>query len=737
MPHFWVWSILDRLFRPSVLAALAALPLLAAPGAIETLARAYRDKPTAANRAALERFAASHPRDPDGALALLSIGATAAANNQSSEALAALRRLGKRLPSLADYQAFAEAQARFDDDASGAVKSAELVAAFSQPKSPLAARAALLAARAWIGANEPKRALALLQQQYAGLPQPQTDLLLATAFQASGDNVRAVVYCQRVYYGFPGTKEAAEAGETARNLRKLLGDAYPPAMPPTMLARALKLLDAKQPADARRELEELAPLLSGPDQELARVRIGVANFNARETGEAFRYLKGLSVSSPEVDAERLYYLLAAARRLKNQEEVNAALKRLAQQYPNSRWRLEALVQSANHYLLENQPEQFEPLYRACFESFPKDSQGSQCHWKYAWSQYLRRKAEAPERMREHLRLYPQSEHSAAALYYLGRIAESHKDAPAARSYYEEILRLFPNYYYMTLARERLKVTGRAEASPRTAEFLRSLALRTDASQRLTFDPSPVARQRLERARLLETAALDEWAELELRFGAQNDGQPHVFAQELAELSTRRGAPDQGLRWIKRYVPGYLMLPLDAAPARFWQLAFPLPFREDVERNARDRGLDPYLLAALIRQESEFNPKAISRSKAYGLTQVLPSTGRELSRRLQIKPFTAASLFVPSINLKLGAYYLRTILNSLEGQVEAALASYNAGRSRAVAWQSWGDFREPSEYVETIPFTETRDYVQSVLRNADVYRRLYGLRPQPAATAAIK
>jgi soluble lytic murein transglycosylase len=88
-------------------------------------------------------------------------------------------------------------------------------------------------------------------------------------------------------------------------------------------------------------------------------------------------------------------------------------------------------------------------------------------------------------------------------------------------------------------------------------------------------------------------------------------------------------------------------------------------------------------------------------------------------------FRANMLFQPDTNLRMGTYYLRSLLDSLQGQWEQALASYNAGKRHVTSWLTWNQFREPAEFVETIPFNETRNYVQSVLRNADVYRRLYG------------
>jgi len=199
------------------------------------------------------------------------------------------------------------------------------------------------------------------------------------------------------------------------------------------------------------------------------------------------------------------------------------------------------------------------------------------------------------------------------------------------------------------------------------------------------------------------------------------------------MASRKDAQDQAIRYLKRYAPDYLYMPIESAPDEFWKLAFPLPYRADLERYAKQNNLDPYLLAALARQESEFNPKAVSVASARGLTQLLPSTGREVSRRLGIKPYSTARLFQPQVNLQMGSYYLRSVADSVEGRWEAALAAYNAGLSRAKSWSTWGEFREPAEFVETVPFSQTHDYIQIVLRNADIYRRLYG-KEMPAAPA---
>jgi soluble lytic murein transglycosylase len=451
----------------------------------------------------------------------------------------------------------------------------------------------------------------------------------------------------------------------------------------------------------------------------------VADYDAQDTAAAHRDLAALSSLAPDADAERLYYLLLCARRLNNQEEVTAAVEQLGRLYPNSPWRLQALLAAANRYLIENQMDAYEPLYRACYESFPKDSEAAVCHWRVTWGHYLRRRSDAADMLRAHLRLFPAAESASAALYFLGRLAEDARDASGAKTYFGEVAHQYPNQYYATLARDQLAKIAAAAPSTQVSDFLRTIAFPNRARAE-NFKAGPEASARIERVKLLEQAGFADWAEQELRFAARNSDQPYVMALELASLFQDK--PDQALRSIKAYAAGYLFLPLDAAPREFWTFAFPLPFRDEVESLSKQNGLDPFLMAALIRQESEFNPKAVSRTGARGLAQIQPATGRELSRRLKLTSYSAAALFQPHLNLELGTYYLKSLLAQLGGREEAALAAYDAGATHARAWLSWGDFREPAEFIETIPFTETHSYVQGVLRNADVYRRLYLEKP---------
>jgi len=709
-------SSLSRLAAVAVLCATALSTALTAAEALEAVADRYRKTPNATTRAAVSRYAAAHRTDRNGALALLLLGATEDDQRQFGDALTHLNAAQKRLPELADYEGYLTAVAQ-----AGLRQFNETAPALqpvwqSTPASPLVPKAVLLQAESYLQGGNPAGAAALVQQHAPDLATPEAELLLARAYEAQ-NNAAAAQHYQKIYVDYPLSKEASDAEAALTR--------YPNIPPEALLARALKLEAGGDYTRAGKELTALLPRLSGERFDLARVRIGAAAYLARENEPAYKYLISFQAMAPDAEAERLYYVLECQRRLNKLDDMNATLEKLAQSYPQSHWRLEALVAVGNYYVAHDQPDTAQPLYRTCFESFANDPQSAICHWKVTWSTYLRDPAQAEGMLREHLTRYAASDEASPALYYLGRIAEAKSDWVTARAYYDAVNNAYPNYYYAILARARLQTPSllTAVAAPATTQFLSAIQIVNRRAPE-SFEPTPLTKQRIERARLLDLAGLDDLSVGELRFGAKMDGQPQIIAIELADLASQRDAPDQAIRYIKHYAPGYLSLSLDAAPDKFWRLAFPLPYRKSLEQYCHAQMLDPYLMAALIRQESEFNPKAISRANARGLAQVMPATGRQLSRKLGIK-YRTAMLFTPDTNLRLGTYYLKQLSDELQGKWEAALASYNAGKSHVNTWLAAGNYREPAEFVESIPFNETRSYVQSVLRNAEVYRKLYG------------
>jgi soluble lytic murein transglycosylase len=233
--------------------------------------------------------------------------------------------------------------------------------------------------------------------------------------------------------------------------------------------------------------------------------------------------------------------------------------------------------------------------------------------------------------------------------------------------------------------------------------------------------------RRERVRLLLLAErLDEAAE-ELRLVHEA---PSVAAT-IAWIDWRRGRFRPAITAMKRAYPWWVGEAGDRLPREVWQVLFPIRYDEQLLAAAREDGLDPALVAALILQESSYDAAALSRAGARGLMQVMPATGRRIARDKGVR-FKRTALVDPETSLDFGTHYLRQMSERYQGAVEKVLAAYNAGPHRVDAWTFARGEQTPEEFIETIPFTETRGYVMIVLANREQYRRLYGLTraPQP-------
>lgn len=226
----------------------------------------------------------------------------------------------------------------------------------------------------------------------------------------------------------------------------------------------------------------------------------------------------------------------------------------------------------------------------------------------------------------------------------------------------------------------------------------------------------LARMDLFQALALEPAATHTGAELARRAGAE--GAAALYA--LAEGFNARGRTLDGINlgWeIRRGGEPWNL--------RLLRIVYPFPYREMVVREAREWGVDPFLLAGLIRQESAWVKDIVSSAGAIGLMQVMPSTGRGLARQSGIEGFTEASLETPEVNLHLGARFLVDVMERYGPDLPLVLSAYNAGPARAERWKAFPEAGDPLHLTERIPFGETRGYVKNVTRNLRLYEALYG------------
>jgi len=685
----------------------------------------------------------------DTSLAQLGQGITAYNSHDLAGAIATLHGVAAAQPHIADYAVYYLASAEEQSgDAASAVDELTRYRANPVSASPLAGKITVVQARALLDRRQPAlttKALEILQTDYKLLPQPDGDFAMGLAYEAQNEPQQAALTYQRVFYSYPNTDLAAQAWTALDRLRALLGSDFPKPTARQQLERCRKWIDAREYLKAREEYEQLAKSLEDPARDEAKVGVGAAEYLAGDSNMALRYLKSLHVARSEADAQRLYYLTEAARRTGDDAAMMDSVKQLGERYEQSVWRLKALITAGNRYLLTNDRDKYTPLFKAASDTFASDSSTAYCHWKVTWDAWLGDKPERETLLKEQVERYPDDARASTALYFLGRLAEKNNKPAEARAWYEKLSAQYPHYFYGVLARDRMKTPEVAAAV--ADEPVRSWLQTIDWPKQRDLsaaDANAATRLRIERFRLLNEAGVPDLAEAELRFGAKTGNeQPALLAVELARSAP---SPSRALRLMKSLSGDYLAMPIDRAPMKFWQMLFPLPYKDVLFRSARVHSLDPYQVAGLIRQESEFNPGAKSHANAYGLMQLIPSTGRMMGRRQGVRVRTAA-LFDPNMNIRLGTEYLRGQLDSWSGDWTQTLAAYNAGPGRVREWLSWSNYREPAEFVESIPFSETREYVQAVLRNADMYRAIYGGRraaidsdddsPAPRPTPAVQ
>jgi soluble lytic murein transglycosylase len=237
-------------------------------------------------------------------------------------------------------------------------------------------------------------------------------------------------------------------------------------------------------------------------------------------------------------------------------------------------------------------------------------------------------------------------------------------------------------------------------------------------------------------RSLLAAGLFDDGMAELKYAQKAGGNSPAIEATMAWIYHQKGDLRRAITLMRRAYPQFLSAGGEAVPAEILQIIFPLTYWDAIKRQAAIYELDPYVVAALIAQESTFDPNARSVANAWGLMQIVPSTGRRLATALGIRRFTTSMLTSGETNIRLGTLYFKRLVQQFGG-THYALASYNAGENRVVRWKAERPGMDEDEFIDDIPFPETQNYVKRILGTAEDYRRLYGdgeIKPRPAPAA---
>jgi soluble lytic murein transglycosylase len=551
----------------------------------------------------------------------------------------------------------------------------------------------------------------------------------AQAYQALHQLPRAAKDYQTIFYKYSQSDEAKAADSALKKISHEMGREYPYPGVELQQQRAQAFYDVHKWKEARAEFEKLLGMLQdpqNPNRQLAELRIAQARVQLKGSAKLLATLK---TPDFEVDAERIYALSQIYRTDKKPDEMFATLNELTQKYPLSKWNEEGFMAAGNYYWVNLDRTRAASYYQRVLDTFPSGRNAFNAEWRVAWVAYLNRQPDAQDKIKAFLLKNPASSNTADAVYWLGRDAERNGKLAEARAYFQRDLDRFPQTYFGHAASERLSKLQPADGDP--PDILDKIP--PPPALRPFDEPIPAAAaDRWARAQALRTIAFDASAEQELKNAYFGTSSPR-FLYEAAQAAFDQGHFAAGMAYGRIIVPNFDARKLEDLPIDVWKVLYPLPYEAVIRREAARNNFDPMLAAGLMRQESTFQADALSPQNAIGLMQVIPKTGRLLAKQLRVR-FSPDRLFQPEYNIQLGMLYISGLVK-LTGAPEYALAAFDAGEDRIAAWKAERNYEEIPELVESIPFSETRDYVQIVLRNSEVYRMIYGQSGAPTSSAA--
>jgi soluble lytic murein transglycosylase len=673
---------------------------------------------TPAGYAGVEAYARAHSKEDAGALAWLVVGYAHFLDHDYAKAVDPLNRAKPLAGDLGDYVAYhlGTCYLQTGRQAEGLAALANFDATY--PDSLLIRDAHLSYANALITEGRAAEAAELLEKDR--LPaRSDIELAIGRAYAALGQHVKAADALANVYYNMP---TAPEADAAYAELKKL--PSMPSATPAQRKTRADLLMKAKRYNDAADEYRDLASHATPESRPAAELALADALHRGGRNREAKAELTTLPGATPDQNAQRLYILGEVAWASDENAAFYHSVDELRELAPTSTWLEQALISVANLHLVHHEYEQSLDAFRELQQRFPNGSRASYAHWKTAWlTLRMGKNDEAKKLFDEQIAMYPGANETSAALYWRARLAEEDNQPAMARAYYQKLSDRFRNYYYAELGRQRLQKLPQAVDPPGEHPLLEHIPP-LEHAEKVTLSELPTDDLHLQKAELLGNGGLIDFAVRELQAAASADGGNWGPAQ-TAQLYTDTGHYDRAIEVMKHSVPSYFAVEIPTLPRAYWDALFPRPYWADLKRFSVANGLDPYLVASLIRQESEFNPLAVSRANAVGLMQLLPKTGKVVAHQVELRGYNPTQLFTPAVNLQLGTRYFRGMVDKFGGSFEQALAAYNAGSDRVEDWMGQGQYRDAPEFVESIPFTETREYVQAIMRNTAVYKQLYG------------
>ncbi len=534
------------------------------------------------------------------------------------------------------------------------------------------------------------------------------------AAKAAGNAAKATEAYSRVVYEFPFSDLAPLAGGELESL---------PIAPITPgsnrfkleLGRAERLFGAKRYAQARPVFEGLRQAARDDDREVVQLRLAECEYFLKRAGNARDGVKPY-LDKGARQGEALFFYAVATRELGARDEYLRVVRRIVDDFPEQSWAEEALNNLATHYILQGDDESAERTFREMYEKFPSGRYAERAAWKIGWRAYRAGQyAETVRVFESAAASFPRSDFRPPWLYWSARAHEALKEPALAEARYTLVATDYLNSYYGRLASRRL---GKYDVRSTKSEQTSDSALQASEAPASALPPNEAIVRTLLGLELYDQA-LDE-----LHYAQKTWGDSPAIQATIGWILHQRGDLRAGINVMKRAYPQYIAAGGEKLPGELLKVLFPINYWPLIRRYSAEHQLDPFVVAALIAQESTFTADVKSAANAYGLMQLLPSTGRQYAKALRLPRFSLRMLTTAEPNVKMGTAYFADLVRQFGG-IHFALATYNAGPGRVAHWIAAKPGLERDEFIDDIPFPETQNYVKRILGTAEDYRRLYG------------
>ena len=524
---------------------------------------------------------------------------------------------------------------------------------------------------------------------------------------------------------------------------------------------------------AQSSLDALQKLVAGhPELQITRnqrMTHAMVRFNRGQlTSARSEFRKATAGHKDKITARATYYIGRAYHRQRKYDSALEAYNKIASLYPASGYLTRALYQSTLCYRRKGQPQKAEEhliafiekyswsaladdalydlggvqenekkydkaiaSYRRLTTQYTHSSWLPRAYWRIGWIQFRNeRYVDCIETFTTLMKGFPHDSFAKAARFWIAKTYERQNRLKEAESVYSEIVAA-NHWYYSGPAKKHLKRLRSQTDAPIKPEILANprarVSLDSPAWKNIGSKKTPRVEQ-LMRLKLFEDALTELEGNIKrdssnLRYNYYN---LILCLEKLKKFQQAHGYADR----LSRFQP--LRGKNNAIPIELYRLLYPLYYTTHLQKHTTNYEIDPLFVAAMIREESRYNADIVSRSGAIGLMQIMPATGRELAGRLKIPRFSTKILYNPDVNIQMGAWYMKSLMNQFNNNHALVAGAYNGGPGRMRRWLEAKQIPDLDEFVEDIWIDETRRHIKKVIDSYIIYQELY---PKPAPTSA--